>query len=77
MQSVSSRIWTSVAVFISYDDNNYNCLLYIYAILFLVTEVLQFYFQAFIYYFDHFYQVSDHSHQFLKSFEFIKWFFKA
>ena len=24
MQSVSSRIWTCVAVFISYDDNNYN-----------------------------------------------------
>ena len=23
MQSVSSRIWTRVAVFISYDDNNY------------------------------------------------------
>ena len=24
MQSVSSRIWTRVAVFISYDDNNYT-----------------------------------------------------
>ena len=24
MQSVSSRIWTPVAVFISYDDNNYT-----------------------------------------------------
>ena len=24
MQSVSSRIWTRVAVFISYDDNHYN-----------------------------------------------------
>ena len=24
MQSVSSRIWTRVAVFISYDDNNYS-----------------------------------------------------
>ena len=24
MQSVSSRIWTSVAVSISYDDNHYN-----------------------------------------------------
>ena len=24
MQSVSSRIWTCVAVFISYDDNNYT-----------------------------------------------------
>ena len=24
MQSVSSRIWTGVAVFISYDDNNYT-----------------------------------------------------
>ena len=24
MQSVSSRIWTRVAVFISYDDNDYN-----------------------------------------------------
>ena len=24
MQSVSSRIWTRVAVFISYDDNDYT-----------------------------------------------------
>ena len=24
MQSVSSRIWTRVTVFISYDDNNYT-----------------------------------------------------
>ena len=24
MQSVSSRIWTRVAVFIFYDDNNYT-----------------------------------------------------
>ena len=24
MQSVSSRIWTRVAVFISYDDNKYT-----------------------------------------------------
>ena len=24
MQSVSSRIWTRVAVFISYDDNHYT-----------------------------------------------------
>ena len=24
MQSVSSKIWTRVAVFISYDDNNYT-----------------------------------------------------
>ena len=24
MQSVSSRIWTCVAVFISYDDNDYT-----------------------------------------------------
>ena len=24
MQSVSSRIWTLVAVFISYDDNHYT-----------------------------------------------------
>ena len=24
MQSVSSRIWTRVAVFFSYDDNNYT-----------------------------------------------------
>ena len=24
MQSVSSRIWTGVAVFISYDDNHYT-----------------------------------------------------
>ena len=24
MQSVSSRIWTRVVVFISYDDNNYT-----------------------------------------------------
>ena len=24
MQSVLSRIWTRVAVFISYDDNNYT-----------------------------------------------------
>ena len=24
MQSISSRIWTRVAVFISYDDNNYT-----------------------------------------------------
>ena len=24
MQSVSSRIWTRAAVFISYDDNNYT-----------------------------------------------------
>ena len=24
MQSVPSRIWTRVAVFISYDDNNYT-----------------------------------------------------
>ena len=24
MQSVSSRIWTHVAVFISYDDNDYT-----------------------------------------------------
>ena len=24
MQWVSSRIWTSVAVFVSYDDNNYT-----------------------------------------------------
>ena len=24
MQSVSSRIWTRVAVFISYDDNDYR-----------------------------------------------------
>ena len=24
MQSVSSRIWTRVAVFISYNDNNYT-----------------------------------------------------
>ena len=24
MQSVSSRIWTRVAMFISYDDNNYT-----------------------------------------------------
>ena len=24
MQSVSSRIWTRIAVFISYDDNNYT-----------------------------------------------------
>ena len=24
MQSVSSSIWTRVAVFISYDDNNYT-----------------------------------------------------
>ena len=24
MQSASSRIWTRVAVFISYDDNNYT-----------------------------------------------------
>ena len=26
MQSVSSRIWTRVTVFISYDDNNYTTL---------------------------------------------------
>ena len=26
MQSVSSRIWTRVAVSISYDDNHYDCL---------------------------------------------------
>ena len=29
MQSVSSRIWTRVAVFISYDDNNYTTLVFI------------------------------------------------
>ena len=29
MQSVSSRIWTRVAVFISYDDNNYTTMIII------------------------------------------------
>ena len=29
MQSVSSRIWTRVAVFISYDDNNYTTNFYV------------------------------------------------
>ena len=28
MQSVSSSIWTRVAVFISYDDNNFMILLH-------------------------------------------------
>ena len=30
MQSVSSRIWTRVAVSISYDDNHYTTDIYIY-----------------------------------------------
>ena len=30
MQSVSSRIWTRVAVSISYDDNDYTTVIYIY-----------------------------------------------
>ena len=29
MQSVSSRIWTRVAVSISYDDNHYTTVIYI------------------------------------------------
>ena len=41
MQSVSSRIWTRVAVSISYDDNHYttgtskSCLLYVYILTFV------------------------------------------
>ena len=29
MQSVSSRIWTRIAVFISYDDNDYTIAVFI------------------------------------------------
>ena len=30
MQSVSSRIWTRVAVFISYDDNDYTTFIFVF-----------------------------------------------
>ena len=35
-QSVSSRIWTHVAVFISYDDNNYTTGIIIIIIIIIV-----------------------------------------
>ena len=40
MQSVSSRIWTRVAVFISYDDNNYTTGTFKIQIEFINKEVL-------------------------------------
>ena len=50
MQSVSSRIWTRVAVSISYDDNHYTTgtfYIYVYAFFFrykkIVTNNLKYY----------------------------------
>ena len=36
MQSVSSRIWTRVAVSISYDDNNYTIGTYIDIVMIII-----------------------------------------
>ena len=40
MQSISFRIWTRVAVFISYDDNHYSTGIYIYIYLFIYIYII-------------------------------------
>ena len=42
MQSVSSRIWTRVAVFITYDDNHYTTGIYVcmYVFMYMCLSIL-------------------------------------
>ena len=40
MQSVSSRIWTRVAVSISYDDNHYTTGTSIYSVIIIIIIII-------------------------------------